>query len=549
MRAVAHHGLAPRPETGHSLLLAGYLVTAYLSMLPRNRTDADDAFIYAAAVRDLPLDGLMDGRYVFFMPLARLLATLLPGADVHALMVGTSVAAAAAFLVLFHRLLVEEFGLSPSTAAATTVFAGTAHGFWRYAVEAEVYAVSLLLVAAGLRLGARASRPGAPRAAVAAAALAAAAAVLYYKPNVVHAAFTAFGIFAVRRRFARGAACAAGAAAVVVLGYAGAAAAKFHRLDWAHFAAFAFKGVPTEPRVSASSALLAAGTNVWSATYLMGIRPLAEFVERRFPTKDIGEEILAAASLGPLALLPAALLVALAALSAALVAQALLGPAGPLRAEWRPRWGGGGALRWMVAAWLATYAAIIFRLDPASQEPWIMALPLLAILLGTTLFRAAEAAGRAGLVHAFVLIGAAHNSLGGMLPLMSREHDGFLRRSAETLAAAGPGDGIVTCGKSPFSGWLRYHARAPVHSVREAAASAALVEGWIAAGRRVYLLGDCLAPEETTAHEAPARYREIVAFRAALLGRVEGECRPPAPCRVLPPEPSARPDRPGDETP
>ena len=186
--------------------------------------------------------------------------------------------------------------------------------------------------------------------------------------------------------------------------------------------------------------------DIVSATWLLGIDPLRELVQRIFPHQVVEEEIFAARVFGRAIFLPLALLPALA-VSVFWVIVKL--PGIPWRAlTKRP------ALAWV--AWLLTMGLVIARLNPASIEAWLMVLPPLFALFGMLVIQPAVHAGRTRLLYVALALLFAHNTVGGMAIMWRADGDFDYIKARWAIEHSRENDLIIVVDDAGFAEFLRY---------------------------------------------------------------------------------------------
>jgi hypothetical protein len=150
---MSHHPSFTAREQMSALLV---LVTLYMLTDPGNRFESIDGYDYARAAETVALRFAHDTRSLLFHKLNRLLylgsqALGLPF-DAHRIIRTVSMLAGAASVVLLARLLTERFAVSRDVGVLAGAILATSYGFWRYAVEVEVYVPSILLILATIAL-------------------------------------------------------------------------------------------------------------------------------------------------------------------------------------------------------------------------------------------------------------------------------------------------------------------------------------------------------------------------------------------------------------
>lgn len=115
-----------------------------------------------------------------------------------------------------------------------------------------------------------------------------------------------------------------------------------------------------------------------------------------------------------------------------------------------------------VAVWAATYALTILLLEPGNPEVWVQGLLPIFLLITYFCVDSLYKRNRLWVAALFVACMAAHNYVGGMLPLRDADGD-YNRAKAEwILSVATPEDLIITAANPVFERYLRYYSPARV---------------------------------------------------------------------------------------
>ena len=122
----------------------------YLLTWVDNVGDTDDVYYFAYLVENFPLNYVGDPRLLLYKGLMQWLyhGQQAVGLQISglALMRGFSALCGALVVVVFFQLLVRDLKVHVYAAATATLLLAMSYGFWRYAIEAEVYVPAILLL-------------------------------------------------------------------------------------------------------------------------------------------------------------------------------------------------------------------------------------------------------------------------------------------------------------------------------------------------------------------------------------------------------------------
>jgi|GEM_PF-4699587 len=469
MTALAERWAAGDRRVGVGIFLLA--VVFFAATAAGNLAETDDVYTFAYRAEAFPVTDIGDPRLMLYHMAMRVLylGAQSVGVPVSALVVmrAASACCAALCLVLVFRIFVRGYGLRPTAALAGVAGLAFSYGFWRYAAEADVYIVALLLLAGvwSLLLDAADRRTGRWPSVIPAATLAGLA-VLVYQPNVLPL-FGAFPLlFLDRRRLSWLIAYGGIAALIIAAGYlAGYLVSQEAPVTLRSMVKFLsqrseeFVVLPLTFAVFVQSVLKSAfalGHDIVSANWLFGFAPAEEFIRKQFARNVVEEEVFTASHAGwlvfpPLVLLPGA---------AAVLVLTVLG-ARPL--PWRRL---GERKVAVIVVWLVIVGAVIGRLNPAGAEPWIMVLLPLAVLFSVLVVEPCIAAGhgrRVGILVAVVLV---HNAIGGMAVVHNPANEFDRAKGAWAIAEGRPGDLVIVTDNAGFGESLRYLGRADVAIIR-----------------------------------------------------------------------------------
>lgn len=374
------------------------LVLFYGVTLPGNTIEAIDGYDYALAAETIPMANSHDTRSILFHKINRAVylaaSTIAPGVRAYTVLRWESILAAAGALILFARLMVVGFGLTPIAAWIGAAILGASYGFWRYALEVEVYAPSTFLMLATLNMivDAEEQRPGRLYGLVP-AGLFGGLTALYYQPNAI-ALFLAAPVFLLSRRtFWRFAVYGATATAVVVAGLC--IAYKFREsapLSFQTLLAFINDRGDEFPAPAVSlwsfgQGGLAVAHDLISTHWLYGFDSVTRWLEQKIPGRFYRfEETMYAAQYSPWLIKLAPLALAAFCGAVAMVCVAAWRGRGRLP---HPR------LFLFMIAWFVLHGLITLKLDPSTEEAWIISItPLIALFTVAVIAPACAAGGQ-----------------------------------------------------------------------------------------------------------------------------------------------------------
>lgn len=449
------------------LAVAAAALGAYVLSVPGNRTEADDAFLFAEEVEGSPWPSLIERghvRHLLFLPASRLLlyGTRAVGLDLGAydVMRWASTVAAALAVAGFGIVLERRFGLTRTVAMTAAAGLAVSYGFWRYANEAEVTSFSALATVALLWVVA-ADRPSAWRGAVA-GALGALSILVHVLALVPALTLAPWALWRATRR-AGGPLLAYAAALVTIVAGAYATAFTLAAPSGQSLWAYLFSDDP----ISYSAAGLLKVPIGWSqslvsAMFAFAFEPVTRLMSEHLPAFSFAEEQFAAERAGALATVVAPLtLVAFAGACGALLWRVVWRPPSPRPAGPDLRFPAGAAL-----VWLGAYAAVVVGRTPEAPEAWILSALPLWIVAAVAVIRPALAAGHVGLVAAVVAALFLHN-LVGLAVLGGADDDLYARRASWLASNAAAADTVLTAGPPTFARYLRYHVEARVVDLTE----------------------------------------------------------------------------------
>jgi len=431
---------------GFAVILAFYLATT-----PGNRIEATDSYVYAYQTEALgPTDfGYYQTflRLLLFHVVMRLLYRAAQfvheGVSAHAVMLAASAFSASLCLMLFGRLLNRNFHLTLPTSLLGAGFLGATYGFWRYSVEAEVYAPSLLLIIAVLSLvfsaEERAARVRRRMTFMPAGALAGLA-VVFYQLNAIPLLLAAPVLFLRRGGLDELIAYEFAAASVIVFAYVlaflmnGAADFTIAALyDFVFEHSWESNSWDQAPLLMAVPTL---GHAIVSGNWIFGLTNVVGTLSETLPLGNYPKRVLAASRAGVLFVY-----VPIFTLTVIIV----LGIVSAWFARQRFRTQSSLDRRLVFAfSWFVLHSVVLCWLSPANYEVWAMALPPLVILFTAFVIEPCVRAGRQALPTILLVAVVLHNGIGGIGIMYSSRGDYAREKGAWVLEHATAKDLILT---------------------------------------------------------------------------------------------------------
>lgn len=472
----------------------------YMLLMPVNRTENDDGYHYAWLLVHGNAAELFQSRYPLFLPFEKLVLNLLHlinfQPDPYLMMACISSLFTAGALFFAYLIFRRRFMLGSRIALLSMLLLAFSYGFWRYAVEAELYGISHFLVF--LTLYVLSSGENRPRYRhVLLAGVIGTLAVLIYKPNFIPL-FLAFPLLLILQKQWRH-----------VLVYLGTGAAGI----FAGYALIFSKAAVTEP--SLFTYLMAGGdgnggnpflsvfvylSNIASSNFLYGFARLTSFIHMRFPANMIVEEILTASFYPVLNCIAIITSICLVLISAYLLFRRF-----QIRRFIPPVKGPEMALRITMWAWLVLYWLILSFLDPNSPEPWMMLVPPLFFIAGVSIFAPAR---RVVTVYLLLFVLVIHNLAAAVIPNLNKDSDYNRNQSEALLAHARKGDLIVCFGSYTEFYYLQYYTPATVINASENISGLDGVLKKTARNRAtIFLCADVMHPDRVMKFRSPANLK------------------------------------------
>lgn len=435
------------------VLLTVFFFAVYWISAPENRTETDDGYEYAIAVRSLPYGDIFLNRCLLFQPFVKVCYDALNGAgiktDAYELLCLLSCLFSSLSLALVYFLLSAHMKMSRLSAAIGTAITGFSYGFWRYAMEADLYPMATFMILLVFIFFMKWYESEDFLILLTTAVLASVA-VLVYKLAFIPLFIALPALFLIKRSYKQ---------AIVYCGLGGILILAGHFIvfktantDKTSLLAFVSEGLPLIDGGNRLKFLMVVGSNFLSTNWIYGFSDVMAWLINSFPNKFLVEEAYIGRSitwerffsLGSLIMLGlvfvTGIFFAFVKKRSYTITVALL----PL------------------AIWILLYGSFLLVYDPFSQEPWLMLMAPLSILFTVFVVEPNVAKGHKMLMIALASLFFLYNYVGGMLILQDAANDYFIAKSASMLNYAQEGDVILTCEARPFGLYLRYRTLAEI---------------------------------------------------------------------------------------
>lgn len=445
----------------------GVFATLYLTTWVDNVGDTDDVYFFSYWVENFAMTFVGDPRLMAYKSLMQALYHGFAGIGIPIggleLLRGFSALCGGLVVVVFYRLLACDLKVHVYAAATGALLLASSYGFWRYAIEAEVYVPAILLLLIALRWFYRLDEKDAfTPLQVLPLGVFCGLAVLFYQPNAIPLGF-AFTLLMLRQGRCCGLMVYALVGAAVVLGgyYLGFRIFQTHPQGMESFLAYVqsrseefrlWEFNLQNAQYAALGSLAIITHDLVSANWLFAHQWLGQAVHELFAYNWLIEKRYAAEYAGWLAYLPLFVLPVLLLLVGRIV--------------WRAFPFGFAALRSprvvLLLVWLLVNGLVVWRLNPHGPEAWIMLLPPLLIVL-TLLF--VEPAVQRGVRHALLamlLLLAAHNAFSGIAIIHDRLSEYAVAKMQWILDNAGPNDAVLIVDDNPLFMTMNYRSNATI---------------------------------------------------------------------------------------
>lgn len=477
---------------GLFVLLSVFLFCSF----PGNRSENDDGYFYAYAIRTYDYAQLYFPRYLVFLPFFKFLLSIihwvLPQADAYMLMCTTSAMATSVAVLIFFRILKQHFQLSDTVAGCSSAALLMSYGYWRYAVEAEVYAIALLLCLLTLKAAFSLVEKQTSWLLIIMIAALAALTALWYKPAATVVCIVVPLYLLINRvSLLKMIAWASITVSIVMAAYLLAFQATEHPFGYWNFINSGIERAIGHP-LNAAPVI---ASNVVSLNFIYAFPSVVQFIEQWFPGKQLVEEIFAAKSQSQLAIIAITTFMMLLVLVVILV--------------WKIRryFQLTGFWKNPFMLWLMIYSFALLIVDPGSPEPWLMIQPALFAVIGIYIFPLIVQYVNKQSLFALLFLLFLHNFVGGYLFIRSPKKDYTRYQAAWLIEHASEKDMVISLGSASAVRYILYYGKGKVFSGEQQFAQAMLEAKQVHQhGGKIYLTDDCVHPSATVQRRNPAAY-------------------------------------------
>jgi hypothetical protein len=489
------------------VLAWGALLGFYYATAPGNRTEADDAFWYACLVRDgsLPAQLADSSSHLLYLPFMTTIYRLALHAGVtlssYDLLRFMSSIAAASTAVLFFFLLRRRLNVSIRAAVASTVGLCVSYGFWRYANEAEVYALAAALIVLGLWLALGPDTRLSLASVVLVFTLATFISILSLIPAVVVVPLLLGSRSGYRNALVYLASLSLLLGAISYGAYQRADHGAESLVDF-------LEGPPPQndwPTAAARS-VVGLGQSLVAGNFLLTNDAVLDAFQERFPDKVLEEERFLAAHTSPLLGMAPFVSLSILFIAAALLGFQVLRTRRPSSRRSRPP----ALLVALLVGWVVAYWFAVLRADAAAPEAWTLVWIPLWILVAIVVFDRVEERPR--FIGLFIGALFLHNLLGGILLMHNASTDFSDRKASWLVAHARSDDVILTAVGSVFPRYLAYQSAGRVISLSRVDTLADMEKYYhlaLTTPGDVYMTGDVLQPPSYILDQNPAQYAAL----------------------------------------
>ncbi|ATL46326.1 hypothetical protein COR50_03570 [Chitinophaga caeni] len=488
------------------LLVFGVILCFILLSFPGNRSEADDGFYYAYLVRDNSWERLFQSRYLLFLPFLKAAHTFFWQlgwhADVYKFMCYVSAACSAATCVLVYYTLNNVFNIKRTTAVWGAVLLMICYGFWRYAVEAEVYAISNLLSILVFLCMWRMTKERGSRKWLLITSVLAGVSVLFYKPNVIPLFFAFPFWLLIRRQWSFTFAYGILGFLVVLAGYYSVYSVFPGDMTFREF----FLDGASQSYGSPLVTIFVIGANILATGFIYGFEKVAGFIHHRFPANIIAEEVYAANS-NPVGNKIAVVTTILAVLS--ILATLILVFLKRKRLKLL-------TAQVILVLWIGIYAMMLLYLDPNSPEPWTMLLLPMVLLISSWVGQLPRDKW-VFLPWAMLLCIGLHNFFGGYQVIRKQSGDLIVHETGWLEGHTSQGDLVMSLGAGSKLNYIAYNTPATVYSLEQHYDKAKLnIRNTLAGQKKVYILEDAIEIDPAVKFRHPEAYEKSMAIVAEL---------------------------------
>lgn len=515
------------------------LLGFYAATDPVSRFESIDGYDYAQAAEIVPLPLTYDSRSILFHKINRMafVAARAVGLDwdAHRLIRTLCMLSAAASVLLMLRLCARGFGLSWETSWLSAAILAVSYGFWRYAVEVEVYLPSIFLILLTFCIVLDEIDEPAPRAGpmLLAGALGGLG-CLYYQANFVPMCLAVPALLLRRDRLRAlvwyGLAGTVVSIAGLIAAYVASEAEPLSASSMLAFLQMRFGEFHPNRSIAATviGSTVAIVHDLFSLNWLYGMDFFRTAVERAMPGHHSRLEGIGFSAAGYKPVIYAALI--LLPMIVAVIVNALITQ---VRHRLRPVLHQRHVL---LGVWLGVNLLMNGYLGAAEPEVWVTTLPAIVLAAAVIVLEPLIAAGQGRWLWALPALMVAHNVAGG-LGMFMRQPGLHETRTAWLASQLGPKDAIlVNMAEQRIWNYLRFRLGATlIYSDGSRADVAAIdsrfhpdtrpldemVKAISARGGRLFTIGDLSRPDPRMAlRVGEGEYRDALRLAARLEGRL-----------------------------
>ncbi len=495
-------------KTRQQYLIAFFIVLLfYLLSFPENRHENDDGYRYAHLVKEGSVQHLARPKFVLYLPLMKVLYTIADmlspfTLDTYTFLCFVSSAAASLSLILLFITLYKQLKLSLTVSILGACLFLFAYDQWRYAVEADVYALSNLLIICILYSFLRLKNSGKEIQSrdTILVGIMAGFAVLIYKPNFIPVFICMPLLLHYKKNTFPIISYMITGGLVILPSYF--LAYKYLQIDVNDFSYFIFSGMD-KVQGSMKMIFFLLPTKIISANFIFGIDFVLDTINRQFPAHILEEEVYAARQNGVLnyiALCSAGITLLLSVgLCIRNVKNIKINTLHPLI--------------WIALFWFLIYGISLAFMDPNSPEPWSMTILPMVLIITLLLFDPYVKKYNYRLPGILLLLIFVHNTVGGFTIVRSLEGNLTHYKSIWVIDNAKQDDLVLTLGSSNLMGYIAYHTGAQVKyfDVMDTTCIQTAIEK-IQQGHKVYFTEEVLSPSPSIKYRNPEGYLQVLQF-------------------------------------
>jgi hypothetical protein len=396
--------------------------------------------------------------------------------------------------------LVSRFVLHRKVAFITCCILLVSYGFWRYSVEAEVYALNnlLLVLIVGLLYPLAEKYTKVYMLRLIVAAVLAGFATLLYKPNIIIVG-VAFGLPMLMKGYWRQLVYyAAIIMFIVLMGYY--FAFRINAGGYQSYISFLLGGSSQSYGSILMSGVVVVG-NIVGLNFIYAFPDVANLIASSFPANMIVEEVFAAQNKWTVAAISCLTLL----ITGSLLGWILFKTFRYLHFR--------AVLHNPFAVWILAYSLMLLVLDPNSPEGWLMISLPLVVLFGTSILSIYCAFYQYKIVWLFIAFLLLHNIIGGHLFIRSVRTDYTAFHASWLLKNGTNKDVVLSLGSATMLRYILYYSPVQICEPEYRYTSYLhIVDSTLAAGGSVYLLDDMVHPSPTIAFRNRKAYDAAVSF-------------------------------------